>query len=169
MNLILALLSYLASFQSYGSLKELERAKPSWLIVQQWKRREKWFWTIPVCVCVSVRLSVLLYLFPQTVTGVSVNRSSWNFRGMFGYMGTLRRNNFLYDDSSTRLEDNPVGMFWTWRAKTWENIRSSLNFQGTLSYTGLIWGHEHYWFWTQSFDPITGTRPEIGTQRIRLR
>ena len=33
MNLILAFLSYLASFQSYGSLKKLERAIHNWLMV----------------------------------------------------------------------------------------------------------------------------------------
>jgi len=35
----------------------------------------------------SVCLSVLLYPFPQALTGVRVNRSSSNFRGMFGYIG----------------------------------------------------------------------------------
>jgi len=35
----------------------------------------------PVC------LSVLLSLFPRALTGVRFHRSSWNFRGMFGYMG----------------------------------------------------------------------------------
>ena len=39
----------------------------------------------PVCVCVCV--SVLLYPFPQSLTGVRVNRSSWNFRCMFGNIG----------------------------------------------------------------------------------
>jgi len=39
-----------------------------------------------VCVCVSVCPSVLLSLFPRALTGVRVNRSSCNFRGMFGYM-----------------------------------------------------------------------------------
>jgi len=38
-------------------------------------------------VCVSVCLSVLLSLFPRALTGVRFNRSSRNFRGMFGYMG----------------------------------------------------------------------------------
>ena len=39
-------------------------------------------------VCLSVRPSVLLSLFPRALTaGVRVNRSIWNFRGMFGYMG----------------------------------------------------------------------------------
>jgi len=42
---------------------------------------------LSVCPSVSVLLSVLLSLFPRALTGVRFNRSSWNFRGMFGYMG----------------------------------------------------------------------------------
>ena len=41
----------------------------------------------PVCVCLSVGLSVLPLPFARTLTGVRVNRSSWNFRGIFGYIG----------------------------------------------------------------------------------
>jgi len=40
-----------------------------------------------VCVCLSVRLSVLLSLFPRALTGVRFNRSRLNSRGTFGYMG----------------------------------------------------------------------------------
>jgi len=40
--------------------------------VQPSKRREKWFWTIRLCVC----LFVLLSLFPRALTGVRFNRSS---------------------------------------------------------------------------------------------
>ena len=44
-----------------------------------------------VCLCLSVRPSVwpsvLLSLFPRALTGVRVNQSSWNFGGMFGYIG----------------------------------------------------------------------------------
>jgi len=50
----------------------------------------------PVC------LSVLLSFFPRTLTGVRVDRSSWNFRGMFGLYGALPRNNF-WGDSSTHF------------------------------------------------------------------
>jgi len=39
--------------------------------------------TVRIC----VRLSVFLSLFTRTLTGVRVNRSSINLKGMFGYMG----------------------------------------------------------------------------------
>ena len=57
--------------------------------VQPPKRREKWFWTIRLWVCLSVLLSVCLAVaFPaSSLTGVRLNRSSWNFRGMSGYIG----------------------------------------------------------------------------------
>jgi len=35
----------------------------------------------------SVCVSVCLSLFPRALTSVRFNRSSWNFRGMFGYIG----------------------------------------------------------------------------------
>jgi len=43
--------------------------------------------SICLSVCLSFCLSVLLSLFPRALTGVRFNRSSWNFKGMFGYMG----------------------------------------------------------------------------------
>ena len=43
--------------------------------------------SVCVSVCLSSCLSVWLSLFPRALTGVRLNRSSWNFRGMFGYMG----------------------------------------------------------------------------------
>jgi len=43
--------------------------------------------SVCLSVCVSVCPSVLLSLFPRALTGLRFNRSSWNFRDMFGYMG----------------------------------------------------------------------------------
>ena len=43
--------------------------------------------SVRLSVCLSVLPSVLLSLFPRALTGVRFKRSSWNFRGMFGYMG----------------------------------------------------------------------------------
>jgi len=65
------------------------------LLPCQWKY---WHLLASVClsVCPSVRLSVgpsvcrtvcLAVAFSRALTGVRVNRSSWNFRGMFSYMG----------------------------------------------------------------------------------
>jgi len=73
---------------SIGIVQKIDfEIRPDLGCVQPPKRREKWFCTIRLCVCLSCRLSVLLSLFPRALTGVRFNRSSWNFGGMFGYMG----------------------------------------------------------------------------------
>jgi len=59
----LAFLSDLVSFQSYGSLKQTERAIHFWLLLEQFKRQGKWFQTTRLCgrlMCSSIRFNFSL-------------------------------------------------------------------------------------------------------------
>jgi len=100
--------------------------------VQPSKRREKWFWTVRLCVCRSwcsfFRKLSRAWGLTDRVETLGACSVVW---GIASYHFLCR--------PSARLQDNPVNGFWLRGVKLWVNIIWSLwNYLGTLSYM-LIW------------------------------